>query len=110
MLNGMRESEMDVTNLIRPLFSLCGSWVPSLSREITLASWITSLSFLIPDHWFITFLIGFIFYNLLSPVRKQNVVSSLGLLILSVLFMTKIAARIRVVNLVREFVISWFLE
>jgi hypothetical protein len=62
----MREIDMAVTKLIRSLSSLCGPWVPSLSREITLAS----LSFLIPDHWFITFLIGFIFYDLFSPVRK----------------------------------------
>jgi hypothetical protein len=68
------------------------------------------LNFLIPDHRFKTFLVGFIFYNLLSPIRKQDVVGSPGFLVLSVLFVTKIAARIRVVNFVREFVISRFLE
>jgi hypothetical protein len=89
---------------------LCGPRIPSLPRKVTLASWITSLSFLISDHWFVAFLIRFIFYNLLSPVRKQDVVSSLSFLVLSVFFMAKIAARIGVVNFVRKFVISWFLE
>ena len=89
--------------LIRPLAPLRGS------RIFTLTSWVT-LSFLVPDHWFKTFLIGFIFYNLLTPVRKQDEVRSFGVLILPALFVTKITSRIGVVNLVRELIMSWFLQ
>lgn len=89
--------------LIRPLAPL------RVSRIFTLTSWVT-LSFLVPDHWFKTFLIGFIFYNLLTPVRKQDEVRSFGFLVLPALFVTKITSRIGVVNLVRELIMSWFLQ
>jgi hypothetical protein len=98
------ETLMEMTILVRPLSSLRGS------RIITLTSWVTSLSFLIPDHRFKTLLIGFVFYNLLTPVRKQDEVRSFGFLVLPAFFMTEVTSRIGVVNLVRELIVCWFLQ